>query len=458
MAYSSVPTQPGLRLPAMSGRQMATQGSAVLIGLYIVLLFIPLDIHLGPIRLSPYRIFLLLMVLPATLQWISGRLGRIMLPDLLFLFFVGWTALALTVHHGLGSTLQGNGMLFIECFGSYVIARKLIQNEADFLFFVKFFAASLAVAGLLAAYESLTFHRIILRVFEGHGIRLGTSQTETRFGMLRAQGSFESPILLGVFASAGLSMAFYTFKAQSGFIRGVIGSLGPAMTCFFSLSMGAWLSGFFQVLLVGYDMISRRIAGRWRLLVIGIVGAYIFVDIAATRGPVAILLNTLAYNAQAAWMRVVVWDHGSAAVMNSPLIGVGFNTFPAPSWVTESVDNFWLVWALRGGLPSALAMLLGAIMVIVTVARARYAEPRFNEYRLGILISLAGVCLAIASVHLWNASFSFLMFVFGAAMWLADGEKVSPESAANAESNDPREAVDGRPPSPYGRQPLAGWR
>lgn len=420
-----------------------------LIIFFVFFLFLPINIYLGPARLTPYRIFLIIFFVPSILNWITGRLSGIKTPDILFLLFPLWAALALSFHHGVGAMLQPMIILMIESFGAYIVARNLIRTEKEFVSFVNSLTFMLFIVLLFVAHEALSQYRFLTVVFQGDEARLGISQYERRFGMLRAQGMFEHPILLGVFASFALPLAFYTFRARKGIFSGLINALGPAGVVFFSLSMGAWLSSFFHVLIMAYDFIVAEFRKKWKVLIIGFASIYTFLSIASNRGPVGILLDNLAQNPLAAWMRVATWEYGSAAVMRSPIFGIGHRPFPRPFWVTSSVDNFWLVWALRAGVPAALAIIGGVIAVFLILGRAKYSERRFSEYRKGILISIAGVCIAISSVHIWNATFAIFFFTLGAAVWLANDQSPHPETRTVSD----RRSTDARvqPRSPYGR-------
>ena len=44
------------------------------------------------------------------------------------------------------------------------------------------------------------------------------------------------------------------------------------------------------------------------------------------------------------------------------------------------------------------------------------------DARLGYLISLLGLCVSAVTVHLWDATFCFLMFLLGAGAWFLDAD------------------------------------
>lgn len=454
MAYTSLARPSGSPTHGTESRSRAApDNNTLLITIYVILLFVPINIFIGPARLTPYRIFILILLVPALLKWLSGQLDGIKKPDIIFFFFASWTSLTLLIHHGIPNMIQGSIILFVESFGSYIVARMLIRNEREFISFVSTLAVCLFILLLFVMHEAITGYRFLTFLFQGSGARFGISQMEYRYGMLRAQGMFEHPILLGVFASMAMPLSFYALRAKFGFFRGMLGTIGPGMTTFFSLSMGAWLASFFHVALIGYDFVTRKLPHRWNILLYLSMAAYVFLSIASNRGPVGILLDKLAHNPVAAWSRVAQWNFGSAAVLRSPIIGIGNRPFPRPAWVTASVDNFWLVWGLRGGLPSAIAIILGVVLVCVAVSKAQYKDSRYNEYRKGAIISIVGVCFAISSVHVWNATFSLLLFLLGASVWLSksSADVFSAVAAPSGIQEAPVTSVHSRPRSPYGR-------
>ena len=83
------------------------------------------------------------------------------------------------------------------------------------------------------------------------------------------------------------------------------------------------------------------------------------------------------------------------AVLRHPLFGIGLSAdWGAPWWRPASVDNYWLVTAMRYGLPALVFMWLG-----IALARGADHRPRRGlteeaaSYRKGYLIALAGLFL-----------------------------------------------------------------
>ena len=99
--------------------------------------------------------------------------------------------------------------------------------------------------------------------------------------------------------------------------------------------------------------------------------------------------------------------------------------------ITNSIDNFWLVFAIRYGIPGVGLMFGAYLAVLIGLMRARPASASVKAHRNALVFSLAGIGIAICTVHLWGAVFVFFMFMLGAGAWISEaprgaGAQVSP--------------------------------
>ena len=69
--------------------------------LFLVALVVPWLIFIGTVRLSVYRIVLLVMVLPCLGMWMAGKAGRIRIADIALLLFWFWCSLSIIVRDGM---------------------------------------------------------------------------------------------------------------------------------------------------------------------------------------------------------------------------------------------------------------------------------------------------------------------------------------------------------------------
>ncbi len=100
--------------------------------LFLLALVVPWVIFIGPLRMSLYRIVLLVMVLPCLGMWMAGKAGRIRTADIALLLFSFWCMLSLIVIHGMALSVQTSGIVFIETLGPYLLARCYIRDADDF--------------------------------------------------------------------------------------------------------------------------------------------------------------------------------------------------------------------------------------------------------------------------------------------------------------------------------------
>ena len=132
-------------------------------------------------------------------------------------------------------------------------------------------------------------------------------------------------------------------------------------------------------------------------------------------------------------------------MVGSPVFGIGLNDWVRPHFMhSGSMDNFWLVQAVRYGLPGFFTMAVGYAIVLWRVGRRDFdADPRLWRYRRGWMFTFVGLTFTLATVHIWTSIFSYVFFLFGAGMWMLSVQPAGGGEAA-AEPEAPR-------PSRYAR-------
>jgi O-antigen ligase len=143
-------------------------------------------------------------------------------------------------------------------------------------------------------------------------------------------------------------------------------------------------------------------------------------------------VNYATFSAQSSYNRILIWQFGTAEVARHPIFGIGMGEWERPRYMSNSMDNFWLVQAVRYGLPG-LMLLLGSFFVILKrISRLHGPTIEIDHLRRGVIFSVLATMITIFSVHLWNASYVWLMLVLGAITWLT-----MPVGAASADDNAP---------------------
>ena len=386
----------------------------------VVSLMLPFSYNLGGLRLPPYLIMLLLLLFPSVGALLSGRKIRIIIPDALMLLFCLWAATALTMSSSFSEALQPIGVHFLTTFGAYIAGRWLIRDSASMRSMAQVGIISLSLILPLIAIESLTGQKLILRAASLLGSAIASVDIGARLGLSRAQGPFEHPILMGVFCASLLSIGFYSFRASENFLLRWISAPVAVITSVFSLSTGALLSINIQFGLMIWARIFRNTKNRWIILSTLIAIAYIVIDIASTRTPFHVFVNYATFSSGSSYNRILIWEFGSAEAMRHPWFGIGFGDWTRPRFMSGSMDNFWLFQAVRFGLP-AFAMLAGSIIIILDRSRKNISDNKDIIFlRRGATFSIIATMIAITSVHLWNATYVWFMFIVGATAWIGE--------------------------------------
>lgn len=409
---------------ALSGRAADGGGGRVVLAVFLGSLLIPISLNLAGMRLDPYRIVLLLCLVPFGLAWLNGRAGRITGTDLALLAHVLWIVATLILHHGPGR-LPFAGMNAIELFGGYLAGRMLIRCEEDYRRFIRFYLVLLGVVAPLALIELVTGRMphadLLSRFFE-----VQEKIEFYRLDLSRVQAGFPHAILYGLFCSLIVANVFYLYRDRMAKMLGGLG-LGIGMTLL-ALSSAPVLSILLQVAMAVWDRITR---GNWWLLLGLFAAAYLFLEVAANRAPVIILISYLTLDPQTGWYRVLIWDYGSAEVLRHPLFGIGLNDWTRPFWmVSGTVDNFWLLTAMRHGLPGLGFLVLAIVLHARGVLSQRGLSHGETQVRKGHMVAMTGLFLTLATVHIWDELAVFVMFYIGAGAFLYTGGRAGPETAA----------------------------
>ena len=133
------------------------------IALFFVVIFIPGSFYVG-VRMTPFRLYLILMALPMALRFRADPAIRITAVDVLVFLAIFWRSLSLVMVHQTAELLNA-GSSFIELFFGYMIGRVFVRTAADYRFFFKCFLVMLAALLPFALIELVTFSRVLRRIF-----------------------------------------------------------------------------------------------------------------------------------------------------------------------------------------------------------------------------------------------------------------------------------------------------
>lgn len=397
------------------------RGLGVLPIIFIVSLIIPFIFTIGPIRLSPYRLVLISVFPILIYRFLSGASGRIRLADVFLLLLCMWATASFVVVHGVAIGLEAGGIFFIETMGAYLVARSFIRTERQFR------AAIFLLFGLIillipfAILESLTGRNIILDIANIVGSHRDIRKAP-RWGLERVQGPFEHPILFGVFCGGMIGLVYYAFLSRSKPVWGLAATGLVTFAALFSLSAGPLTGITSQYLLIIWDKVFWRMRRRWLALAAIVLVSWVFLEVASNRGPARLFISYFSFNEYSAYMRIHIWNFGTASILKNPFFGIGFNEWERPFWMSSSIDMFWIVFGVRHGFPAMLLTFLTFFAVYLPLVMKNGLTESQALCRTGLLVTLTGLFLTAWTVHLWNASYVFFLFLLGAGMWLLDAK------------------------------------
>jgi hypothetical protein len=179
-----------------------------------------------------------------------------------------------------------------------------------------------------------------------------------------------------------------------------------------------------QALVIGWDRVTKGINLRWTAIVAIFSLMWFAVSLGSNRSPVKVFITYLTFSPQSAYNRILIWEFGTAEVGRHPLFGIGFGDWIRPVWMSDSMDNFWLVTAVRYGLPALVFLAAAIITLALRQARANANNPQVNRHRMAWVAIMIGLAVSGITVHLWNAVFAYFFFLVGTGDWMAYPQKI----------------------------------
>lgn len=386
--------------------------------LFLASLIVPFSLNLGPVHLSLYRIVLVLAFCSVMLYWLSGRAGPIRGFDICIILAFIWATIAYFVVHPSLAMIETSGILVIEAVGSYLISRTLIRSREDFERVMRFFLLLVSILFPFALYETLTGRPIILEFFN----RIGDSYTilyqDPRLGLERAQVVFDHSIPYGAFVSAGFSLAFYLYGARDQKLQRFFLCMIVSISALFSVSSGALLAIFFQFGLIIWTKVTRSMSHRWLVLTLLFLFLYLGIEALSNRSAPHVFVSYMSFSEMSGYNRILIFNYGMENIWQNPLFGLGLGDWDKPIWMGDSVDNFWLLIAMRHGLPAFMLFTIGVLWLLASVGSRALKTSEMVKTRYAFMFSIIGMLLVGITVHYWGALLAFFMFLLGSGAWL----------------------------------------
>lgn len=400
--------------------------------LYFAVVMLPVYTNIGPILMTGLRAYLILMVVPLTFRLLAGKYGPVMWTDILFFAHIGWMSVAIAVNNP-SMVVQNTGSAAVEFLGGYLVARAYIRSRADFIALCRWLGMLVALTLPLALIESQTGHSVLPALLNKlPGVSsIGDFYIEPRMGLQRSKVFLPHPIHYGLFASTAFALTVVGLKnlIPNGRRRLLGGSIGVCV--FLSLSSGALLPMVMQIFLISWFALFHRMNRPWLVLGLLTAAAYIIVDMISNRSALMVFLSYATFSSHNAYWRAQIFEWGMVNVWANPVFGLGFNDWVRPFYMySGSMDNFWLVMAVRYGIPGFLLIAAGYMIGLLRVGFRNFAnDPVLAQLRRGWMFTFIGLTLTMCTVHIWTTIYSFVFFMFGAGMWFIYTEPAGPDAS-----------------------------
>jgi len=423
--------------------------------LYLIALVTPVTFSIGSLQMTGIRLFLLVLIIPLVINLLRGKYNGIYWTDILFFLHLGWIGVALSKNSPEMLVTQ-IGSLGIEFLGGYLIGRAYIRNKEDFAGLLRMFILLVCFSFPFAFFETLTGKPLIIQAIQQiPGLNsYYNADLDKRMGLERVQVFFLHPIHYGMFVSISFSLIFVGLNGTISNTRRYIYTLIIGLCVIFSLSSGALLSLILQSILILWATVFYRVKLRWLLLLLTCTFLYLLVDILSNRSPIRVFMHYATFSAHNAYWRGIIFEWGMKNVWANPIFGLGLNDWVRPHYMySGSMDNFWLVNAVRYGIPGFILLASGYVIALWKIGRRNFDEDQtLWQLRRAWLIGFVGLTFTLCTVHVWANVYSFVFFVFGSGMWFLAAE--CSDGSATPENNIGAQSVELRTPQILGQKDI----
>lgn len=385
-------------------------------------------------------------LLPWLLWQLVRRPMRFNLLDYMIFFSCFWMVFAFIVYYGFGTGLLRGGALAFDVLIPFLVCRMCFHDSRQFRRFLVLTIPGLLFAGLSMMAEALLTQPLVrpaaaaifgaLPAYE-NGVAVGEGQLfiDKRLGILRAMGPFSHPIHAGLFMAS-----FLPLFGLSGLIKWPRGTgTGASLLAIFSASSAAFLAILIALFLLGLERLQRLVSFlTWQLNVILISAMLLVAHLVSENGIVNVFIR-YALNPTTARFRRLIWRYGTASVEKHPWFGIGFTDYERLPWMVPSVDNYWLLLAIRFGLLPAVMIFIVCIAAIWLLALRAPKMPEVERrLRVGIAISLFGLSLLAFTVSIYGGIQTWFYMLLGVTVSMA--------GLGSAGLAPPSRAIMARPP------------
>jgi O-antigen ligase len=412
----AIPVQPLPVLFRATPRNDLAVYLAVFLG-YLMLLPPQMSVDLVGSVIPPYRFFLLGSLLFIMASALRGRL-RFTWPDIFVFFATAWISLAMSITSEPDEAFTGSVAHIADVGCAYFFARAAIRDLRDLRMFLLLMLPGLFAVGVVMVVEAVTARHIVQGIASQITGREIAYASSPRFGLMRAQGPFAHPILAGIFLASFLPL--YWLAGFKWWVK-----LAGAFAAFFSVvtvSSAALLALAAATILLAYNWLTERFVNlTWRLFFVFTGLGFFALEFGTNGGAFSFLVRFASLNAVSSYTRILIWEYGTQNVADSPWFGIGYREWERPSWLGFSIDNYWLLVAMRFGIPTVMLIALATLIAIFVLSRRSVQSRAFDrQAERGVVIALAVFALSLVSVSVWLSTQVWFFMLLGIAVSLAN--------------------------------------
>lgn len=396
--------------------------------LFIIAVFIPFDFAVGSLRINPARLVVLFFFIPVFFEFYNTK--KKIFSDFALLLFSLWITISLLVVEGF-SKFEYIGITIAELIFPYLLARVSIKNVYHYnksITLIWFFVAVLCIFAAAESVFGIIFLNKLLYTSVGDYANIAAEE-EKRLGMYRASTVFSHPILFGLTCSIIFAPIFFL---NNKLLKSVTNLAPVLFAVFFSLSSGAYLSILLQSILMFYRFVFRSFKGRWKALIFLLLIFGVAVELLTNRNIFQLIGTYGTFSPHNAYWRMAIFEWGYKSVVSHPLFGIGLGDWIRPSWMhSSSVDNFWLLNAMRYGIPGFLFCLIFFGSLLYRLSCKKLANLSLVDTRDGMVFVLVAFMISLCTVHIWGNSALLLLFFCGSTVWVVDLKEADHEKRSS---------------------------
>ena len=404
------------------------------VALLLISLVLPVELsfYIGDLLITPTRVVLILTAFP--LIHMSIKRGNLKFFDYLLFGFVFWIAVSFLYNHGVSKAIEGGGVLALEILAGYFIARVYISDLGKLVATIKLVMLILTIMLPLVVIESVIGKHFIHDFFRSLTGFQYPMPYETRLGFTRASGSFNHPILLGVFSSSLLGLIWYLFRERGKYdsVQKALILIAVTLT---TLSSAPILLLILQFFAIAWNRLADNFKWKWKMVAAAFASLYVFLLFWSPFSPMIVILSRITFDAQTSYYRRLIWEYGSTEVINNPFFGIGRNDWMRPVWmISDTIDNFWLKTAMQFGFPAIILLILCVCLLIFKVAfkmKANWSKD-FQLACRGWIVSIISLSIIGCTVDFFGSNHVYFYFLLGIGASLTKMNGISDVSHESA--------------------------